>query len=149
MVNPFQKELIMLNLLLAVVLAGTAAQDSVAENQDFFSGRWRIEAQALVITFLGGDSLKVTSPEDETIQGRGTYTMNDTSFTAEVVNNDMKLKMTYQYEILEDTSKIKARNKFFSVDGDTVNQPDIWTTMEKYESEDSVEVEEASKQESD
>ncbi len=141
----------MLNLLLAVVLAGTAAQDqdSVAENQDFFSGRWSIESQSLVITFLGGDSLKVTSPEDSTIQGRGTYTMNDTSFTAEVVNNDMKLKMTYQYETLEDTSKIKARNIFFSVDGDTVNQPDIWTTMEKYKPEDSVKVEEASKQESD
>ena len=122
----------MLKFLMAAVLVGAVSQDSSeAEKESFFKGKWRIEAQSLEITFLGGDSLKVTSPADETIQGEGTYTINDSSFTANVVNNEMKLEMRYLYETLEDTSKIKARNIFFSVDGDTINQPDIWTTMEK------------------
>jgi hypothetical protein len=99
-----------------------------ASGHDLFSGTWCVGHEGLVITFVGKDSLHVTSLRDESIDGRGTYAKKGSTLTATLRSEEVELKMGYRYKVRED-STIRARILFFTVDGDSVNHPRRWLHM--------------------
>lgn len=118
----FKNPIFYLALVIAVGL-------STAE-KDPFDGTWCIGNQRLVIEFLGNDSIHITSRSDESIDGKGTFVKNDSSFTATLINDDLELKMGYRYK-MRDENRLKAKITFFTVDGDSVDHPERWLRMEK------------------
>lgn len=97
---------------------------------DMFSGTWCIGDERLILTFKSTDSLFVSSLRDETIQGKGTYQKNDSTFIATMQNNDLELKMGFRYK-KHDKNTLKAKITYFTVDGDSVNHPRRWMRMER------------------
>ncbi len=97
---------------------------------DFFSGTWCIGNERLIITFSGEDSLSVTSLRDESIQGKGTFEIKDSLLIANVINDELELKMGYRYK-KRDNNSLRAKIVFLTVDGDSVNHPRRWMRMEK------------------
>lgn len=97
-------------------------------SEDFFSGTWCVGRERLVISFLGDDSLRVSSSRDETINGKGTYKKNDTLLIATIINEDLALTMGYRYR-QKNENTIKAKLIFFTIDGDSVDHPRRWMRM--------------------
>ncbi len=114
--------------LLALALAAPSSPG------DLFSGTWCVGQEGLVITFVGKDSMHVTSLTDESINGWGTYKKKGTRLTATLTNEDLELTMGYRYKVQEDSS-IRAKILFFTVDGDSVNHPQRWMRMSKCDPE--------------
>ena len=99
-----------------------------------FTGTWCVGREGLVITFIGKDSIHVTSLSDESVNGRGTYARKGTKLTAKLTSEELELNMGYQYKIRED-STIKAKILFFTVNGDSVNHPRRWLRMKRCDPE--------------
>lgn len=99
-------------------------------SEDFFSGTWCIGDERLIISFSGKDSLYVSSLKDETIQGKGTYELKDSLLIANMVNDELTLRMGYRYK-KRNNKTLRAKIIFFTVDGDSVNHPRRWMRMEK------------------
>ncbi|MBD3391512.1 MAG: hypothetical protein GF418_05645 [Chitinivibrionales bacterium] len=103
-------------------------------SEDLFSGTWCVGRQGLVISFIGGDTVHVTSLNDASIDGWGTYTRDGSRLTATMTNEDLELKMGYKYRVKEDAT-IRAKILFFTVDGDSVNHPHRWLRMQRCDPE--------------
>jgi hypothetical protein len=101
-----------------------------AVSDDYFSGTWCIGDERLIITFSGKDSLYVSSLKDESIQGKGTYEIKDSTLIASVVNEELELRMGYRYK-KKNKNTLRAKIIFLTVDGDSVNHPRRWMRMEK------------------
>jgi hypothetical protein len=99
-----------------------------------FKGTWCIGRDRMVIDFIGKDSIHIYSKADESVNGRGTFIKNDTTFVASLKNNDLELKMGYQYRLV-DSESLKAKITFFTVDGDSVDHPKRWLRMSKCDPE--------------
>ncbi len=97
---------------------------------DFFSGTWCIGDERLIITFSGKDSLSISSLKDESIQGKGTYEIKDSTLIANVINEELELRMGYRYK-KKNKKTLKAKIIFLTVDGDSVNHPRRWMRMER------------------
>lgn len=111
-----------------------AAFNAAAAPADIFKGTWCVGREGLVISFSGKDSISVSSLSDESVNGRGTYEKKGQSLTATLTNEDLLLKMGYQYEVKQDSS-IRARITFFTVNGDSVNHPKRWLRMKRCDPE--------------
>lgn len=121
-INMFKKPIFYFALILSAGILSAA--------KDPFTGTWCIGNQRLVIDFIGADSIHISSRADESINGRGTFIKDDTTFTATLINDELELKMGYRYK-LRDEKRLKAKITFFTVDGDSVDHPDRWLRMEK------------------
>ena len=99
-------------------------------SEDYFKGTWCVGEERLIITFKGGDSLYVSSKKDEAIQGKGTYTKTDSTFTATIKNEDLTLVMGYRYQ-KKSKNILRAKITFITVDGDSVNHRRRWMKMER------------------
>lgn len=114
-------------LIITVIFVSVAI---VTAEKNPLKGTWCIGNQRLVIEFLNKDSIHITSRSDESINGHGTFTSQDSSFIATIINDDLELKMGYLYK-MKDERRLKAKITFFTVDGDSVDHPDRWLRMEK------------------
>lgn len=85
-------------------------------------GSWCLEEEGLVITFIDNDSVLVTSTTEEGVNGEGSYEKQDSMFVATLLNDDLEIKMGYQYTWESDTV-LDARTMFLTVNGDSVNHP--------------------------
>ncbi len=104
-------------VLSSAIVSGPAAERSLR-------GRWCIESETeeLIITFLDGDSVSVNSASDEGVNGRGTYTKQDTMFVATIQGDDLEIVMGYRYD-WETDSTIEAHTLFMTINGDSINTP--------------------------
>jgi len=94
-----------------------------------FTGTWHTEDEGMILTFTAKDSLFVTSPSDETIKGKGTYTAtSDSTFTATIKNDDLTIKMTYLYR-WKGADTVSAKAILFTINDDPVEQPQEWMNM--------------------
>jgi hypothetical protein len=123
--NTMQKTGIFVFSVLCMLLVITSVS-----SEKLFSGTWCIGDEKLVITFKGNDSLFVSSKKDETIQGKGNYTLKDSMLIATMINEDLELKMGYRFK-KKDNHTMRAKIVFFTVDGDSVNHPRRWMRMEQ------------------
>jgi|GEM_PF-3180873 len=112
----------------AACLAALSA--SAVAPHSLFSGTWCVGREGLVITFIGKDSIRVTSLTDESIDGRGTYTKKGETLTATVAKDSLTLKMGYRYQVRPD-STVRAKITFFTINGDSVNHPRRWLRMKR------------------
>jgi hypothetical protein len=126
----------MRTLVLASVITvfSFSVYSPAAAPANIFSGTWCVGREGLVITFTGKDSIKVSSLSDESISGRGTYRKKGETLTATLVNEDLELKMGYNYQVKPD-STLRARIIFFTVNGDSVNHPKRWMRMKRCDPE--------------
>lgn len=113
-----------------LIIIGLTVFAANAKNNNPFTGTWCIGGERLVIEFVSSDSIHISSQADASINGKGSYLKNDTSFTASLVNDGLELKMGYRYT-MKDSDKIKAKITFFTVDGDSVDHPKRWLRMSK------------------
>lgn len=104
-------------VLSSAIVSGPAAERSLR-------GKWCIESETdeLMITFLAGDSVCVNSVSDEGVNGRGTYTRQDTMFVATIMGDDLEIVMGYRYDWKTD-STIEAQTLFMTINGDSINAP--------------------------
>jgi hypothetical protein len=91
-------------------------------------GTWCVEEQGLLLTFSGNDSLMVGSSTEDGVQGGGSFSKNDSLFTATVVNGEVTMNMGYRYK-WKDAKTIQAQATFFVVNGDSVEHPAEWMKM--------------------
>lgn len=93
-------------------------------------GAWCMDSEDVVITFLAGDSVSVTSSSEEGVNGRGTVAKQDTMFVATIAGDELEIKMGYRYEWVTD-STIEAQTLFLTVNGDSVNTPEDAVMMRR------------------
>jgi hypothetical protein len=98
----------------------TLFASSVSYADKSFTGTWCVGEEGLIINFLGKDSVAVRSKNDETMQGRGTYTVKDSLLTTSIANGDIIIAMGYRYSWKNDSS-VTARVVFFTVNGDSAD----------------------------
>ena len=109
------------------LIAFAAIAISGAETR--FKGTWCIGNQKLVIDFPGNNAIKISSRGDEAVNGVGTFTFTDTTFTATIKNEDLVLKIGYLYKF-KDTKNLRAKITFFTIDGEGVDYPKRWMRMQ-------------------
>jgi hypothetical protein len=97
-----------------------------------FTGTWCVGREGLVITFIGADSIHVTSLSDESIDVRGRYSKKGDRLTASLSSEELKLDMGYHYKVRPD-STLRAKILYFTVNGDSVNHPHRWLRMKRYD----------------
>lgn len=104
---------------------------SIAKTADKINpllGTWCVGENGLILTFSGKDSLSVASISDSSVNGKGTYQKNDSTFSATISNNDIIMKMQYRYH-WKGKDSIEAQAINFTVNGDTVDSPKEWSAM--------------------
>ena len=87
-------------------------------NSDIFTGIWCVEKENMNITFIGKDSVSFTADDDESINGKGRYSFNDTLLTAELENAGMKMKIVYRYSVID--KGVRVVTKSFEINGDAI-----------------------------
>ncbi|MFP4417792.1 MAG: hypothetical protein ACLFSB_11025 [Chitinispirillaceae bacterium] len=97
-----------------------------------FDGTWCVNDEGLVISFLGDDSLSIASLRDESVSGRGTYSIQDTILVASIQSEELTMEMGYHYKWRTD-SLVRARITHFTLNGDSVNHPHHWLKMMRCE----------------
>ncbi len=101
-----------------------------ATDSSLFNGTWLVDDEGISITFE--DSTKVSyDSDDESVVGEGTYSYDDTTLTANIVNEDMDMAITYLYE--SDGEGLKVKTIAVVVSGDTLNSNDEWYTITRKE----------------
>lgn len=101
-----------------------------AKNDKNLNGTWCVGEDGFILTFEGKDTLKVSSLSDESISGIGVYKKTDSAFTATVINGDVEMKMGYDY-LWAGNDTVKAKAKFFTINGESVAYPEEWMWMTK------------------
>jgi hypothetical protein len=122
-----------LRLWAGLTLAGTL---SLYGAEATLLGSWCLEDENLVITFVDNDSVLVTSSTEEGVNGQGSYEKQDSMFVATLVNDDLEIRMGYQYTWKND-SVLDARTLFLTVNGDSVSHPRGPIIMERCATQDS------------
>ena len=92
------------------------------------SGSWCLEEEDVTITFVGKDSINVSSTSEDGVNGSGKYEKRDTMFVATISSGDLKIQMGYQYKWVND-STLDTRTLFLTVNGDSVNTPESSVKM--------------------
>jgi len=110
-----QRPVILLFLIIAVFSVIVYA----SEKNNQLIGSWCLDEEDIIITFSENDSVSVTSESEDGVNGKGTFTKQDTMFVAKISNEDLLILMGYQYKWDTD-STINARTLFLSINGDTV-----------------------------
>lgn len=126
----FREDFMMRKIANLIIFSLITASFSVfgSEKKDPILGTWCVGEDGLVLTFSGKDTLFISSNSDTSINGKGTYKRNDTSFTASVISNDINMNMKYIYR-WKGADTIEAKTVYFTVNGDTVDSPKEWTAM--------------------
>ena len=116
-------------LLLSSVL--TAGEKKTAPVPSLsLRGTWCTGDAGMLLTFSGTDSLSVESASDESMGGSGTYRHTDSTFSATLKNGDLVLSLRYRYR-WKGTDTIEAKATMFTVDGDSIEYPKEWMSMER------------------
>jgi hypothetical protein len=116
--------------IITIICIGAFTIALGASHQNQLNGTWCVAEQSLTISFLTKDSLIVTSDEDTSIHGKGGYERTDSTFNTTVINEDMTLRMGYNY-VFKNDSTIKAKVLFIIVNGDTADFPTEWMEMSR------------------
>jgi hypothetical protein len=103
-------------LLLVLVFGFSIAWSA---NENIFTGIWCVEKEDMQIEFIEKDSVKFSADDDESINGSGNFSFDDTLLTAELENSGMKMKIVYRYSKTE--KGVSVLTKSFSVNGDELN----------------------------
>ncbi len=79
----------------------------IAAEGTIFSGTWQVEDEGISITF--SDSGKVSyDSEDESVVGDGKFSFTDTTLTADIINDEMTMRIVYAYENKNDVVKVQT-----------------------------------------
>jgi len=89
-----------------------------AAESDIFTGAWCVEKENMNITFIGKDSVRFSSADDESVNGNGRYSFNDSLLIAQLDNSGMKMEITYRY--VKTDKGVKVTTKLFSINGDAI-----------------------------
>jgi len=103
--------------LFLVLIFGVSFAIFAGEN--IFSGVWCVENEDMQLEFIGKDSVRFSSSGDESINGNGRFSFNDTLLTAELNNGGMLMKIVYRYHKTERGVKVITRS--LAVNGDEIN----------------------------
>jgi hypothetical protein len=106
--------------LCTTVAAALALAAGARAAERTLRGTWCLAEEELVLTFVGKDSVRVTSTVDDGVNGTGRYAKQDTMFVATIQGDSLQVVMGYRYEWKSD-SVIEARTLFVTVNGDSVN----------------------------
>lgn len=90
-----------------------------AANENIFTGVWCVENEDMQLEFIGKDSVVFSANNDESINGNGKFSFDDTLLTAELDNSGMKMKIVYVYSKTE--QGVKVLTKSIAVNGDELN----------------------------
>jgi hypothetical protein len=88
-------------------------------DSNIFTGVWCVEKENMNIAFIGKDSVSFSASGDESVNGNGKYSFNDSLLIAELNNSGMKMKITYRYAKTD--KGVKVTTKSFEINGDAVN----------------------------
>jgi hypothetical protein len=109
----------MKKILAFLVVCFIFSISSAADNSDIFTGVWCVEKENMNITFIGKDSVKFWAPDDESINGSGHYSFDDSLLIAKLSNSGMNMKITYKY--VKTDKGVKVITKSFEVNEDAIN----------------------------
>ena len=89
-----------------------------------FKGQsWTVLDEGITLSFVSDDSISITSEEDETVGGKGSYTSSDSTISAKVDNEGTVMSLSYWYnKVSSDT--IKAVTREILMNGDTMEVSD-------------------------
>ncbi len=87
-----------------------------ATDSSLFTGSWLVKNEGLTLTFSGKDSVKFSSASDETINGSGKFSYNDSLLTAKLDNEGTLLEVVYRYKKVGET--VTVTTKSLKVNGD-------------------------------
>jgi hypothetical protein len=90
-----------------------------ALDNTIFTGIWCVEKDDMRIEFIGKDSVKFSASGDESVNGNGRFSFDDTLLTAELENAGMKMKIVYRYSKTE--KGVKVITKSLAINGDELN----------------------------
>ena len=102
---------------IVVVSLGVAGQ-----TQRSLEGTWCIDGEDVRLTFTGTDSVVVSSTSEEGINGSGSYTALDTMFVAQLISDELEIRMGYTYDWTSD-STLAGRPLFLTLNGDSLDVP--------------------------
>lgn len=88
-------------------------------NSEIFTGVWCVEKENMNITFIGKDSVSFSASDDESINGNGRFSFNDSLLVAELNNSGMKMKITYKYK--ETNKGVTVITQSLLINGDAIN----------------------------
>jgi len=109
-----------------VLIWGTSAADSTSS---FFSGTWCVSEQGIELTFIPGQKVAISATnQGEAVEGSGSYTFSDTSFTATISANDITVITSYFYRVVSD-SVVEAKITAMNIDGEAVAYPPEWVNI--------------------
>lgn len=103
--------------VLAVLIFGFAV--SFGGDSDIFTGIWCVEKENMNIAFIGKDSVSFSASGDESVNGNGRYSYDDSLLVAELDNSGMKMKITYRY--VKTDKGVKVTTKSLTINGDAIN----------------------------
>ncbi|MDG5816043.1 hypothetical protein QA601_13200 [Chitinispirillales bacterium ANBcel5] len=112
----------LLTLLSAVFFAASTLYATSS-----LEGVW-CSSDGLVLDFSCQDSVFFSSTQEESLRGEGTYESTDSTICAVVLNEDLEIKMSYNYK-WKDEEAIKAMPIIFSINGEEVSIPSEWIEM--------------------
>ena len=110
------KGVFIMKKVLALLVFAFAA--SFAADSDIFFGVWCVEKENMNIAFIGKDSVSFSATGDESVNGNGRYSFDDTLLIAELDNSGIKMKITYRY--VKTDKGVKVTTKSFSINGDAI-----------------------------
>ena len=109
--------------------SSSATKNTAKPSKNIFTGSWKANDGAMLISFFGADSLRVSdSKGQKKTESSGTFVKTDSTFTANLNNNDIILTMTFKYKI-KDKKTVSAMIAQFLVDGEKTEAPKKWMTM--------------------
>jgi len=89
-----------------------------AADSDIFTGVWCVEKENMSITFIGKDSVRFSAAGDESVNGNGRYSFNDSLLIAQLDNLGMKIEITYRY--VKTDKGVNAITKSLAINGDAI-----------------------------
>jgi hypothetical protein len=117
--------------VLSLSAALFAAEKPAAASKNIFQGTWCMGGEGLIISFMGKDSISVTThKKDGSMSGVGTYVKGDSLLNATVSNQDLNLKLGFLYKI-RDAQTIRAKMYYLMVDGEKIDHPSRWMRLRR------------------
>jgi len=90
-----------------------------AADSDIFTGVWCVEKENMNIAFIGKDSVRFSAAGDESVNGNGRYSFNDSLLIAKLDNSGMKMEITYRY--VKTDKGVKVTTKSLAINGDAIS----------------------------
>lgn len=113
--------------LLSVVALTLAAP---TQENNSFKGSWEVDGEGIILNFTSDSTVEISSEDDETVGGKGTYHVEDNKLKATVDNDGSTMNIVYEYNTISNDT-VKVVTKSMVVDGDSMEVSTDTLTMIK------------------